>query len=160
MGLAGVALLHLPGASGGSSVLGIMMLVVSAACFALEAHMVAKWFSGHDLLAVTALLTVWTAVGFWVWVAIAGNTASGSWLLIIIFAVLSNSLAFALYLWLVKGPGPTFANVYAYLVPIIALAAGFLFNEEAITWIVVAGAVLCVGGALLVGRDRADAVEH
>lgn len=161
VGLVGVTLLYKPwGISGGIDPAGASLLLAGAFCFALEAWLVSKWFANQELLTLSALTVMWTAISFIIGFLALGQWQTGSWLLLVAMAFLSNALAYVLYLWLVQNPGPLFANLYAYLVPVIALLAGIWLNNESLAIISLTGSACCILGAILVGRDSNIAVDH
>lgn len=161
VGLIGVTLLYKPwAAQGGLDPAGATLLLTGAFCFALEARLFAKWFKGADLLCLTALTVLWSAVGFILAFALLGSLHAGSWWLLIAMAILSNAVAYGCYLWLIQNSGPVFASLYAYLVPVVALIAGTALNSEPLTLVALLGSVACIAGAVLVGRDQTPAVDH
>lgn len=160
LGLFGVAVLYLPLVDSSSSVWSATLILSSSVCFALEAHLIARWFAAHNPLVLTALITAWAAAESFLWALAAGDFSTGSLWTLVALGLMSNALAYTVYLWLIQDSGPTFANLYAYLVPIVALLAGWLLNGESLTAYIAVGAAACIGGSLMVGRERASAVDH
>jgi len=85
----------------------------------------------------------WAAVDAWVWTAIV---FSGG---------LSTGIAFVIWNTAVKQVGPSNTAVYNNLVPFVALLGGYLFLNETVNLLQLAGGTLIIGGLLLVRRYRA-----
>jgi drug/metabolite transporter (DMT)-like permease len=85
----------------------------------------------------------WGAVDAWVWTAIV---FSGG---------LSTGIAFVIWNTAVKQVGASNTAVYNNLVPFVALLGGYLFLNETVNLLQLAGGTLIIGGLLLVRRYRA-----
>jgi len=86
----------------------------------------------------------WAAVDGWVWTAIV---FSGG---------LSTGIAFVIWNTAVKNVGASNTAVYNNLVPFVAVLAGYLFLNETVNLLQLAGGALIIGGLLLVRRYRAQ----
>lgn len=159
-GLLGVVLIYAPWSGAGADSLGVLLLLVGSASLALEAHLFARWFQKESVLPLTALLVLWAGAMFFVLSALTEDWSTGSWPLLILLAVFSNAATYMVYLWLIRNSGPTFANIYNYLVPVVALVAGVAIAGEALGLLAVAGSALCLGGALLVGAGSKVGPDH
>ncbi|WP_232512737.1 MULTISPECIES: DMT family transporter [Novosphingobium] len=85
------------------------------------------------------------------------DLASFSWSLefaaiLLTLAVLGTSVAFWLWFRALEQVGLTKANAFTFLVPIIGLAIGTSLFGERLTWTQAGGAILILGGILLVQR--------
>ncbi len=68
--------------------------------------------------------------------------------------VVGSVIGFSAYVWLLKTVSAATVSTYAYVNPVIAVALGWAFNEEAIgIRTLVAGAAIVVGVALMVSRS-------
>src|SRR3546814_5184340 len=74
--------------------------------------------------------------------------------------VLGTGIAFLLMGFLVGRVGPTRSSFITYLVPVVALALGVLFQDDHVEAISLAGVALVVGGALLAKIGRASCRER
>ena len=69
--------------------------------------------------------------------------------------VVGSLIGFSAYVWLLKTVPASTVSTYAYVNPVIAVALGWAFNEEVITYrTFLAGAAIVVGVALMVSRSR------
>ena len=67
--------------------------------------------------------------------------------------VVGSLIGFSAYVWLLKVAPASTVSTYAFVNPVIAVALGWAFNDEAITArTLVAGAAIVVGVALMVSR--------
>lgn len=76
------------------------------------------------------------------------------WGAIFYSGALSTGLAYALWNAGVRAVGPSQAAIYNNLVPVVALAVGFVLLGEAVTLFQVLGGGLIIGGLLLMRRVR------
>jgi drug/metabolite transporter (DMT)-like permease len=67
-------------------------------------------------------------------------------------ALLCSAIAYLLYYRLIADVGPTRAMTVTFLLPLFGMLWGALLLDETITWSMVAGCALIVGGALAVLR--------
>ena len=68
--------------------------------------------------------------------------------------VVGSLIGFSAYVWLLKTVPASTVSTYAYVNPVIAVALGWAFNDEAITGrTLLAGAAIVVGVALMVSRS-------
>ncbi|MGB8954807.1 MAG: EamA family transporter [Tumebacillaceae bacterium] len=78
-------------------------------------------------------------------------TSTSVWALLYL-AVVASILASGIYYWLVQKTNPLFPTTWTYVAPIIALGAGALFLDEKVTLPAVIGALLVIGGVLVINR--------
>jgi drug/metabolite transporter (DMT)-like permease len=69
-------------------------------------------------------------------------------------ALLCSAIAYLLYYRLIADIGPTRALTVAFLMPMFGMAWGALLLDETITWPMIAGCALIVGGTFAVVRPR------
>jgi len=157
VGFAGVALLVRPG--GGGDVLPMLALVVTTAAWAggslyargaalpqsplLSASM--QMLAASAFLAVAGLVKGETR-------AIHTDTFSTKPVIAFVYLVLVGSLiAFSAYAWLLKNVRVSVVSTYAFVNPVIAVALGTVFLNEAIGWsTIAAGAAIVVAVVLIV----------
>lgn len=149
LGAFGVVLIASPW-NGQINFFGVVAVIIAAFLFALEAQWIGKWFSEQKPLVLTAALTFWTGAGFTL-LALPFPFQAGSWPLLLMLALASNVVGYSFFLLLIARSGPVFANLNNYLVPAVAVAAGVLIAREHMTWALLLGAILCIGGAALAG---------
>jgi len=73
-----------------------------------------------------------------------------AWALAVALAVLCSGLAYVLYFRLLSNTGPTKAASVTFLVPVFATVWGALVLGEAVTWPMLIGGVVIIGGTALV----------
>lgn len=98
---------------------------------------------------LTALALAAEDVGAETWRAFAAPAVLAGWLFLVVGGSL---LAFTIYLHLVHAWGATRAGMYAFVSPVVALAAGALVYGEALTPANLAGSALVLAAAWLALR--------
>jgi len=84
--------------------------------------------------------------------------ASGPVLLSVVWlGLLGSGLAYVLYNTILQEWGATRASMVTYLIPIVGLALGVLVLNEALSWRLVAGGLLTIGGTVMVNIKPAAA---
>ncbi|MEU8185852.1 DMT family transporter [Micromonospora carbonacea] len=73
---------------------------------------------------------------------------------LLVLGVLGTGAAYVLNYRIIDDEGPTAASVVTYLLPIVAIAFGWLFLREAVTAAVVVGIVLVLAGITLSRKPR------
>ena len=165
VGFAGVALLVRPG--GGGNVLAMLALVVTTAAWA-GGSLYARGAALPESPLLSASMQMLAASAF---LAVAGlakgeargihtDTFSTKPVIAFVYLVLVGSLiAFSAYAWLLKNVRVSVVSTYAFVNPVIAVALGTVFLNEAIGWsTLAAGAAIVVAGRA--DRDRARAEEE
>jgi drug/metabolite transporter (DMT)-like permease len=160
-GFAGVALLVLPGAPGGGSPLGWLLVLVLAA--AVEA--VGQFYSQRtplppDPLVTTALeLLAAAGVLFVAGVATGELTElrpelfSGDSVLAFAYLIGPGSLlAYSAFVWLLEHAPISTVSTYAYVNPVVAVLLGWALLSEAITAPLAAGAVVVLASVAFIVR--------
>lgn len=74
--------------------------------------------------------------------------------------VLGSGVAYILFYYLVQKGGPEIASLVTYLIPVTAFVWGYVFLNEEITWNLLAGMVLIVGGVFLTGKKARRKTEQ
>lgn len=83
--------------------------------------------------------------------ACAAPSALGA---VIYSGVFSTGVAYAMWNHGVRSVGPSHASIFSNLVPVVALACGWLFLRETITAAQIPGGLMILGGLLLMRRSR------
>jgi drug/metabolite transporter (DMT)-like permease len=88
----------------------------------------------------------------------ADSGRSATWnssnvLALLYLAIVASIFASGIYYWMLKVTNPLFPTTWTYVAPIIAMIAGALALGERLTWEGVCGAVLVIGGVLIVNRQ-------
>ena len=156
IGFAGVAAISLPTAeSGGTAVLGVVLVLTATICYAVSTNIVAPLQQKYGSLAVltrvqavaVALVLPYGIVGLprseFAWSSLLATLAVG---------IVGTGLAFVLMGTLTGRVGATRASFITYGIPVVALLLGVLFRDDQVASIAVIGVVLVIGGALLASR--------
>ena len=161
VGIAGLVVLVAPGISGGSTA-GTILIVVATLSWALGSF-------ASPRLAMPSNPSVATA-----WEMLAGGLAmlivglargerfdfsfgySGKSIFALAYLVVFGSIvAFSAYVWLLSKAPISLVATYAYVNPIVAVILGALLLSESVTAvIVIGGAIVVAGVALVVGAER------
>ncbi|MNN55449.1 putative inner membrane transporter YedA [compost metagenome] len=64
--------------------------------------------------------------------------------------VIGSMVGHTLFYWLVAKTNPVFPSTWLYISPPIAVGVGFLFYDEAVTWITMLGVFTIIAGTVLV----------
>jgi drug/metabolite transporter (DMT)-like permease len=157
VGFGGVVLLVHPG--GGGSVLPMLALLVTTAAWA-GGSLYARGAALPQSPLLSASMQMLAASAF---LAVAGlvkgeargihtDTFSTKPVIAFVYLVLVGSLiAFSAYAWLLKNVRVSVVSTYAFVNPVIAVALGTVFLNEAIGWsTVAAGAAIVVAVVLIV----------
>ncbi|MGB9988068.1 DMT family transporter [Salarchaeum japonicum] len=163
LGLVGVVIVAHPSPSSllSESTLGLALVFVAAASVAVGS-VFSNRLSGGSLS--TAAVTMWAmAVGavllhasaFAVDQHLADATVTTDLLLALAYlGVVATALAYVCYFELIATAGAIYANLVAYIVPLVAAFAGWLLLGEAITAFTVVGFAVVLAGFVLLNRER------
>lgn len=161
VGFAGVALLVRPG--GGGAVLPMLALVVTTAAWA-GGSLYARGAALPQSPLLSASMQMLAASAF---LAVAGlakgeargihtDTFSTKPVIAFVYLVVVGSLvAFSAYAWLLKNVRVSVVSTYAFVNPVIAVALGTVFLNEAIGWSTVAAGAAIVVAVVLIVTARA-----
>ncbi len=153
LGLLGLAVLFLPGATAPSALGAILMLAAAIGwgIYSLIGKSVA------DPLAATSANFLWAApVAALIWALVpteVSMTPSGFWLAVTSGAITSG-LGYAVWYAVLPRIDATLAAVGQLSVPILALLGGIVFLAEPMTWRFVIAAALVISGVLLAVRSK------
>ena len=169
-GLVGVAFIAWQGGKAdGRAIDPVMVLLLLASAFSWSAGSVVSQrqggatpaidFAAMQLLsggAVLLLLSLWTGD----WGAFAVDAISAvSWAALAYLVVAGSLIAFTAYIWLLDhAPAPLVAT-YTFVNPVIAVALGWLFLGEELSWPFLIGFALVVGSVVVVWRADQPAAQ-
>jgi drug/metabolite transporter (DMT)-like permease len=153
LGFAGVALLLLPGGSGGGTrFLSLLFLVLAAPCWALGSYLSKRRTLPADPFLSTALQMMLGGATSAVAGMLSGELGdvhvaafSGRSLAGFAYLIAIGSLvAFTAYVWLLQHAPISKVATYAYVNPVIAIFLGWAILSEHVTGTIVAGAAIVV----------------
>jgi drug/metabolite transporter (DMT)-like permease len=175
LGLAGVAVLLLPGLSGASPLGPLLLLCLSSLLWSCGTVLATRRPMPADPFATTvvemvvggaAMLLLGSLGGEWGRLDL-GAVAASSWIAFGYLVVVGSLAGYSAYVWLLARAPLSLATTYAYVNPAVAVALGTLFLDEPLTpGVLGGGAVIIVAVALVISAEsrgrrrpaRSDAV--
>jgi len=155
-GLIGVALL---GAGEGERIglVGVLMVLGAALSWAIGSlwsrrlkHAPSPWLAtAMQMLAGGALLAALSLALEWPRIAAIEPTARSLWALAYLIAF-GSIVGFGSYVYLLRCASPVVATSYAYVNPLVAVALGWLLNDELVDRGIAIPAALIIGAVLLI----------
>jgi drug/metabolite transporter (DMT)-like permease len=158
IGLAGVAVIFLPGGSGAVDVGYAALAVVAALSWAIGSLLVTRLPVPADPLTLTAVQMV--AGGLVLLAAAAaagelsrfapGDAPGSAWFALCYLIVFGSLVAFTAYVWLLGNAPVSLVATYAYVNPAVAVLLGALVAGERLTGAELAGGLVVLGAVALV----------
>jgi drug/metabolite transporter (DMT)-like permease len=162
VGLAGLALVVIPGGSGASSAVGLLVALTASISWSLgsvlghrlplpkDGFVATTW---EMLAAGVVLVLLGIATGEpWSMDASAFTVQSiAAWLYLAVFGSL---IGFTAYAWLLRNAPISKVVTHQYVNPLVAIALGALVLDEQLTLVVAAGAALIVGSVFVAVRSE------
>jgi drug/metabolite transporter (DMT)-like permease len=146
------------GAGLGSAGLAVAACLGATLCYGFGANLTRRYLSGVPPLAVAAGSQVAAALVLapWAWFAWPAVAPSATaWGLAALLGAACTGLAYLLYFRLIARVGPAKAISVTFLIPLFAVAWGWLVLAESVTPVMMgAGAVILAGTALATGLVR------
>jgi drug/metabolite transporter (DMT)-like permease len=161
VGFGGVALLLLPGGSGGNArFLSLLIVCLAAPCWALGSYLSGRRALPADPFLSTALQMMLGGVTSGVAGVARGELGgvhpgsfSGDSLLGFAYLIAIGSLvAFTAYVWLLQHAPVSKVATYAYVNPVIAIFLGWAILSEHVTGTILAGAAVVVASVAVIVR--------
>jgi drug/metabolite transporter (DMT)-like permease len=162
IGFTGVLLLVLPNLAVDVSPLwitGCVVVLIGECCYAAGAiysKKVTTAFSGVSPVALNAAQMMYGGALLFILSLITENIhpevlysfkTAGS---LLYLTVVGSMIGHTLFYWLVAKTNPVFPSTWLYISPPIAVGVGFLFYNEAVTWITLLGVFTIITGTVLV----------
>ncbi|MBD0711366.1 EamA family transporter [Streptomyces sp. CBMA291] len=163
LGLGGLAVLSLPGLTGEVKATGIVLVLLAALFWSLGSFSSAYLPMPADPFTASAYEMIAGGLGSLVLGLAKGErhgldlaSVSGrSWAGLGYLVVFGSLIGFTAYAWLLQRAPLSLVATYAYVNPVVAVALGALFLREALTWPLLLGGVIVVGGVgLIVSTER------
>ncbi|MFE1317988.1 EamA family transporter [Kitasatospora phosalacinea] len=162
LGLAGLVVLTAPGLTGEVGLSGLLLVVGAAVVWALGSVLAGRLPMPADPFVASVYEMLAGSLG-----ALAlsfargepggfdpGAVSAASWSGLVYLVLFGSIVAFTSYAWLLqRAPLPLVAT-YAYVNPVVAVFLGWLFLSEALTWPILLGGGIVVGGVFLVARNE------
>ncbi|GHG05434.1 EamA family transporter [Streptomyces zaomyceticus] len=163
LGLVGLGVLTLPGLSGDVKVVGVVLVVVATLLWSVGSFSSARLpmpanpftASAYEMIAGgLAGLVIGLVRGEQHGLDL-GDVSGRSWAALAYLIVFGSLIAFTAYAWLLQAAPLSLVATYAYVNPVVAVALGALVLNEALSWPIVLGGAIVVGGVcLIVSTER------
>ncbi|MFJ5229500.1 EamA family transporter [Kitasatospora sp. NPDC088391] len=162
VGLVGLAVLTGPGLTGDVELSGLLLVVGAAVVWALGSVLAGRLPMPADPFVASAYEMLAGAAGALALSFVRGEpgrfepgaVSGASWAGLGYLVVFGSIVAFTSYAWLLqRAPLPLVAT-YAYVNPVVAVLLGWLFLSESLTWPILVGGGIVVGGVFLVARNQ------
>ena len=149
------------GAGWGQAAWAVVACLVSTLCYGFSVSFTKRHLGYAPPMAVAAGSQMVAGLALALPAAATWPTAApspGAWAAVTVLGLACTGLAYWLYFRLIASVGPSKALAVAYLIPLFALAWGWLFLGEGVTPVMVgAGSVILLGTALATGLIGARA---
>ncbi len=163
LGLAGLAVLTLPGLSGDVRLWGVLTVVAATVLWSVGSFSSSRIPMPANPFATSAYEMVAGGLGCLL-VGLGRGEQRGfllaevsgrSWTALAYLVVFGSLIAFTAYAWLLHSAPLSLVATYAYVNPVVAVLLGSLVLGERLTWpIAVGGAVVVAGVCLIVSTER------
>jgi drug/metabolite transporter (DMT)-like permease len=158
VGFAGVVAISLPSVDSGSNALGVGLVLGAACLYGFAFNIAGPLQRRHGSLPViwrAQLVAVALVLPFAVVGAMQSSFGWSSLLAVAALGSLGTALAFFWFTTLIGRVGSTRAAVAIYIVPVVAILLGALFNAETIHAAALLGTALVLAGAYLTSKPKA-----
>ena len=172
LGLAGVAILLLPGLSGTSELLPLLLVCLSSFLWAGGTVLSTRRPMPADPFATTvvemaaggtAMVLLGSVGGEWGRLDVAASTPA-SWIAFVYLVLVGSVVAYSAYVWLLARAPLSLVTTYAYVNPAVAVGLGAVFLGEPLTvYVLVGGSVIIAAVALVItseSRARRRSAPH
>jgi drug/metabolite transporter (DMT)-like permease len=156
-GAAGVALVSKAGPFDPDAMFGwaVAACLGAAFCYAAAGIYMKRWAATAKPMAIAGWSQLFAGLGLLPFVPFApppGALTAAVVANVLGLALLCSAIAYLLYYRLIADVGPTRAMTVTFLLPLFGMLWGALLLDETITWPMVAGGALIIGGAFAVLR--------
>ena len=160
IGLVGIFLLTLPSLTSlGAETVGVLMVIVAVAAYAVAANLFAPLQQTYGALPTNMWLLIISSVMLLPF-GIAGlSDSSFEWLPVVallILGIIGTGIVWTLFVAIIGRVGAVRAAIVGYMVPIVALLLGVLVLDESVEPVQVVGVVVALLGGYLVSRFRSQ----
>jgi len=159
VGFLGIVLISAPSLGEGSTqATGVGLVLLATVCYGIATNLIGplqlRYGSRAVMGRMLALATIWT-LPFGLASVSRSSVALGPIAAVSVLGIVGTGVAFLLMGSLVGRVGATRATFITYLIPVVALALGVVFQDDHVELLAVAGVVLVVAGAVLASRREA-----
>ena len=168
LGVGGVAMLTGVELTRGSSLLGLLAVLVGSFAWSAGVVISPRLKLPSDALGRTALPTICGAAMLLVAAGVSGEFQATHWASISMRSLLGlgylitfgSIIAFTAYTWLLQQCPPALVATHTYANPVVAVLLGWLLAGEPLTMRVVLASVAILGAIVLIQRGESGAKDH
>lgn len=163
IGLAGLAVLTLPGLSGDVRLWGVLIVIAATVSWSVGSFISSRIPMPANPFAASAYEMVAGGIGC----ALVGlgrgehldfavsDVSTRSWVALAYLIVFGSLVAFTAYAWLLHSAPLSLVATYAYVNPVVAVLLGAVVLSEPVTWpIALGGAIVVAAVCLIVSTER------
>jgi drug/metabolite transporter (DMT)-like permease len=163
LGLAGLAVLTVPGLSGEVKLSGVLTVIIATMLWSTGSFSSSKIRMPSNPFAASAYEMLAGGIGCLLLGLFRGEQQGldlaeislRSWLALIYLIVFGSLVAFTAYAWLLQTAPLSLVSTYAYVNPVVAVLLGSLVLDESLTWpIVLGGGIVVAGVCVIVSTER------
>ncbi|ORT56166.1 EamA family transporter [Streptomyces sp. CB03238] len=163
LGLAGLAVLTLPGLSGDVRIGGVLTVIAATVLWSVGSFSSSRIPMPANPFTASVYEMLAGGLGCLLLGLVRGEQrgldvaafSTRSWVAFAYLVLFGSLLAFTAYAWLLQTAPLSLVATYAYVNPVVAVALGALILGEALTWpIALGGAVVVAGVCLIVSTER------
>ncbi|MFD3697312.1 EamA family transporter [Streptomyces sp. NPDC058646] len=163
VGLAGLAVLTLPGVSGAVRLWGVLLVLVASVLWSLGSFSASKLNLPGNPFTGSAYQMLAGGAGAVLVGLVRGEHhgldpaafSTASWLALGYLVLFGSLVGFTAYVWLLQAAPLSLVSTYAYVNPVVAVALGWLILDEALTWpIALGGAIVVAAVGVIVSTER------
>ncbi|SEL95313.1 EamA family transporter [Streptacidiphilus jiangxiensis] len=161
LGFCGLAVLTLPGSSGGVRLTGILLVLAAALLWSIGSFLSSRLPMPASPFTASAYEMLAGGLGDLLLSLVRhehvhlGSFSTSSWLALAYLAVFGSLIAFSAFAWLLQNASLSLVATYAYVNPVVAVALGWLILDEPVTWPIALGGAIVVAGVCLVVSTEA-----
>lgn len=131
--------------------IGQLAVIGAAIMYAISSVVIRRYLKEQPPIVITAIAVTSGFVGMALFTPIFEGpfvlpSSLETWVAVIWLGVIGTAFAYLLYFYLIQAWGPTRSTLVTYVMPVVAVLLGVLFLEETISWQLVAGGALIIGG--------------
>ncbi|MCP9975175.1 EamA family transporter [Streptomyces somaliensis] len=162
LGLAGLAVLSLPGLSGDVHIGGILTVVLATLMWSAGSFSSSRIPMPRNPFTASAYEMLAGGLGCALVGLVRGEqrglelaeVSTRSWTALAYLVVFGSLIAFTAYAWLLQNAPLSLTATYAYVNPVVAVVLGWLILDEALTWSIALGGAVVVAGVWLIVRTE------
>ncbi|CAG0928565.1 putative amino-acid metabolite efflux pump [Thermoflexales bacterium] len=157
VGVVVLVLQNLQPSSGQNDILGELAVLLATVSYAVALIFSRRYLRGAKPVVQSTMILVVATGLMWVVTPVVDQplvlpSTPLTWIAVIWLGLLGLCVAYLLFFYLNNAVGPTRASLVTYVFPVVGMVLGLIFLNEPLTWNMIVGAALVVGGIVVVNR--------